>query len=696
MHLVAALVYWVIVVLWLAVLSTVCVSYLRNRSTFGATRLLLSVLAIDTSRNIIENLYFGLYFGAQYGLFPGAIVGVLGKPGLLIIPKLINVAAACVVLSLLLLRWLPMAMRERAKADNDVREKSTALTQEIEEHRRLFETSADLIVVTDRDRIVTRISHSCLVILGYRPDEVIGAYGGNFIRAPDLETLRQEMQLSIQGEAIRNFQTGFIHKDGRVVTLALTGVWSEQAQRFFLIGRDMTEREAAEEKLRQLAHFDQLTKLPNRTSLLRDLREMLIERTDRPRLVVSIAMFDLDGFKDINDTLGHATGDRLLEEVARRLSETAGASGQVYRLGGDEFFLILPGCRDPLVIARVVESFLRRVEERFEINGRGLFVAASAGIAIATAEVYDADELIANADLALYDAKAVGGRKYSLYMPSMRAKARARQEIDSELRRACSDNEFVLHFQPQLRMSDGAVVGAEALLRWKHPQRGLLAPAAFIDALVQSPAALEAGRWILQAACEAAASWRAKGLPPIRMGVNLFPAQFHDGMLLDDVKAVLGRTGLPADALELEITENIALGHDDGVLAALRMLRAIGVGLAFDDFGTGYASLSYLMRYPLTRIKIDRSFVQKIGEESALEDTAIVRSIITMGHNLNFEVTAEGVETLAQAAFLQAKKCDEVQGFLYSKPIPAKEFEDFLRGSSNVSASRNDLQSNAV
>lgn len=273
MSLIAALVYWVIIAIWLAVLTTVGVSYLRNRSTFGATRLLLTVLAIDTCRNIVENIYFGLYFGAQYGLFPGAIVGVLGKPGLLIIPKLVNVVAACVVLGLLLLRWLPMAMRERAKADSEVREKSNALNQEMEEHRRLFETSADMIVVTDRDRVVTRISHSCQVILGYYPDEVVGLSGGNFICPADLETLRLEMDLSIQGEAIRNFQTHFVHKSGHVVPLALTGVWSEQAQRFFLIGRDMSEREAAEEKLRQLAHFDQLTTLPNRTSLLRDLRD---------------------------------------------------------------------------------------------------------------------------------------------------------------------------------------------------------------------------------------------------------------------------------------------------------------------------------------------------------------------------------------------------------------------------------------
>jgi diguanylate cyclase (GGDEF)-like protein/PAS domain S-box-containing protein len=578
-------------------------------------------------------------------------------------------------------------MRERAKADSEVREKSSALAQEIEEHRRLFEASADLIVVTNQERVITRISHSCENILGYRPDQVVGRYGGEFVCTAELETLRHEMHLSIHGEAIRNFRTRFLHRDGRVIPLALTGVWSEQAQRFFLIGRDMTEREAAEERLRQLAHFDQLTKLPNRTSLLRDLKAIVQPGVGSQPYPVAIAIFDLDGFKDINDTLGHATGDRLLEEVARRFNEMA--PDQVYRLGGDEFLLIIKDCGDPSAITKVVGSLLTRIEDRIHIAGRELFVGASAGIAIAPVEGLDADELVADADLALYEAKAAGGHRFSLFAPAMRAKATARQEIDAELRRACSDREFVLHFQPQLRLSDGAVVGAEALLRWKHPRKGLLAPGAFIDALVQSPAALEAGKWILQSACEAAAEWRAKDLPPVRIGVNLFPAQFHNGMLLEDVKNVLWSTGVPPEALELEITENIALGNDDEVLASLRTLHAIGVGLAFDDFGTGYASLSYLMRYPLTRIKIDRSFVQKIGENAAVEDTAIVRSIITMGHNLGFAVTAEGVETRAQATFLQAKKCDEVQGFLYAKPIPAADFEDFLRQS--LSSGTSDL-----
>jgi len=556
MSLAAALIYWVIIALWLAVLTTVCVAFFRNPRTFGAVRLLLSVIVVDTIRNIIENLYFGLYFGGQYGLFPASVVGVLGNPNYLILPKVMNVVAASAVFGLLVLRWLSLASKERADADATVREKMEALNQ--------------------------------------------------------------------------------------------------------------------------LAHFDQLTGLPNRVSLREDIDTILRERAGDPAHPITVAMLDLDGFKDVNDTLGHSVGDRLLQEVARRLTSVLGET-RVYRLGEHEFVLVLEKCGDPLVASDVVETILKRLTAQFDLDGHQLFVAANVGLAIAPAHGSNVDDLLANADLALYDTKAAGSRSCRLYVPTLRARAKHRRELDTELRRACANQEFVLYFQTQVRSSDGAVIGAEALLRWHHPERGILAPGAFIDALGESAVAIETGRWILTDACKTAACWRAKGLPPIRMGVNLFPAQFRNGSLLLDVEQALSESGLPPDALELEITENIALGREEGTLAPLKALRARGVGIAFDDFGTGYASLSYLTRYPLTRIKIDRSFIQKIGEQSAAEDTAIVRSIIVMGRNLGLEVIAEGVETTAQADFLKAEGCPELQGFLFSKPLPANAFEHYLR-----------------
>jgi diguanylate cyclase (GGDEF)-like protein/PAS domain S-box-containing protein len=678
MSLTAALIYWVIIALWLAVLTTVSVAFVRNPRTFGAVRLLLSVIVVDTVRNIIENLYFGLYFGGQYGLFPAAIVGVLGNPSYLILPKVMNVVAASAVLWLLVLRWLPQASNERAEADTDIQVKTEALNQETEERRRLFETSLDLIIVTDRTGNFRRVSPSSFATLGYLPEEMIGHKGADFIHPSDLEAARREMQLARTGQHMSNFETRYVHKSGRIVPLAWSGVWSEPEQKHFFFGRDMTERKAAEEQLRQLAHFDQLTGLPNRVSLQEDIEKILKERAGDPARAITVAMVDLDGFKDVNDTLGQPIGDRLLQEVARRLTSVSNEA-RVYRLGGDEFVLLLDRCGDPLVATDLVETILKRLTAQFDLDGHQLFVTATVGLAIAPPHGSNVDDLLANADLALYDAKASGGRSCRLYVPSLRARAMHRRELDTELRRACADQEFVLYFQPQVRSSDGTVVGAEALLRWHHPERGILAPGAFIDALCKSAVATETGRWILMTACKTAASWRAKGLPPIRIGVNLFPVQFRNGALQQDVEHALRESGLPPEALELEITENIALGREEGTLSPLKALRAKGIGIAFDDFGTGYASLSYLTRYPLTRIKIDRSFIQKIGAQSAAEDTAIVRSIIVMGRNLGLEVIAEGVETTAQAEFLRAEGCHELQGFLYSKPLPADAFEHYLR-----------------
>jgi EAL domain-containing protein (putative c-di-GMP-specific phosphodiesterase class I) len=314
------------------------------------------------------------------------------------------------------------------------------------------------------------------------------------------------------------------------------------------------------------------------------------------------------------------------------------------------------------------------------INDQALHLGGSAGIAIAPQHGRKVEELIANADLALYQAKSNGGRTYRLFMPILRAQAEARRGLDIELRRAYAENEFEIYFQPEIRLTDNAVVGAEALLRWRHPERGVRAPWAFIETLANSPIAPDVGRWIVHAACEKAAAWRAAGLPLGRIGVNLFAAQLHDEGLLKDIEAALRQSGLPGEALELEVTESVALNSEDAI-EQLRKLGARGVKLAFDEFGTGYASLSYLTRFPLSRIKIDSSFVQNITADA--EHAAIVRSLIAIAHNLGLTVIAEGVETDAQAAFLLREGCEEVQGFLYAKPLPAGEFEAYLRARQN-------------
>jgi diguanylate cyclase (GGDEF)-like protein len=396
-----------------------------------------------------------------------------------------------------------------------------------------------------------------------------------------------------------------------------------------------------------------------------------------PRL--SLALIDLDDFKTINDTLGQTAGDEVLKVIGKRLTNVADDRCRIYRVAGDEFVALSERCADPLVITQTVDELLRSIAEPIEVGGQRLFVGASAGVAIAPAHGKSPDELIASADLALQEAKTSGGGSQHMFVPMLRVQAQARRVLDLEMRRAFGDQEFEVFFQPQVRLTDGVIVGAEALLRWRHPEKGIVAPGAFIDALSKNAISREVGRWVLHTACTQAALWQRYSREGLRMGVNIFPSQFQESILVEDVEKALHLSKLPATLLEIEITENIALRHDDELLAPLVRLRDEGVRLAFDDFGTGYASLSYLRRYPLNRIKIDRSFVQKIEDERG-QDAAIVRSIIAMAHNLGLEVIAEGVETDHQAEFLKREQCDEAQGYLYGRPVPAAEFERLLAG----------------
>jgi diguanylate cyclase (GGDEF)-like protein/PAS domain S-box-containing protein len=542
----------------------------------------------------------------------------------------------------------------------------------------IIDASPVAIVCCDINRNTVIWNRSAEAMFGYSAHEVMGR-PTNLRRSPcdDPQSLSEQ---AMEGETLRNVETARVRKDGSLIHLRISAApmynpdgTVRGVARTYL---DVTESKRAEDQLLRLAHYDPLTGLPNRLSLQKELGRLLAGSDRSP---VAIALFDLDGFKDVNDTLGHSTGDQLLIEVCQRFVEIADGldrPAKVCRLGGDEFVVIVPDCGDPRVIAEIVDTILKRLSEPFDINGNILHVGSSAGIAIAPNDAEQADDLIANADLALYQAKADGGKVYRFFLPALRARAQARRGLGIELRRAFACGELELHYQPQVRLSDNAVIGAEALLRWRHPERGLVAPAAFIDALAESSIAAEVGTWIIRCACAETARWRALGLQLDRIAVNLFPAQARSVALVADVEAALRAAALPPDCLELEITENAALiGEAPG--ATLQKIDELGVKLAFDDFGTGYASLTYLTRFPVWRIKIDRGFVARITDSP--EDAAMVRSLIAMAHNLGLSVIAEGVETEAQAAFLLKEYCEEAQGFLYAKPLPAAEFEAYLK-----------------
>jgi diguanylate cyclase (GGDEF)-like protein/PAS domain S-box-containing protein len=540
----------------------------------------------------------------------------------------------------------------------------------------VIDASPVAIVCSDHDRRIMLWSRAAEQMFGHSAAETVGQRT-KLVPPEGVAHSQALFDRAMGGETLRDVQATRMRKDGSLVEVriaaarmhdvdgAVRGVaWAYE---------DITDRKRAEEQLEHLAHFDQLTGLPNRLSLQRELRHLL--ESGASARATSVALFDLDGFKDVNDTLGHSVGDQLLIEVGRRLAAVADDRARVCRLGGDEFVAIVPGCGDPRAVGDIIDRMLRRLGEPFEISDHVLHVGGSAGIAIAPNDGTNADELLANADLALYRAKADGGRGYRFFLPALRAQAQARRELGGELRRAFAQHEFELYFQPQVRLADEAVVGAEALLRWHHPVRGILGPGAFIEALAESPMAQDVGAWILQTACRNAAAWRAAGLALGRIGVNLFPSHLHSASFIHDVDGVLRGTGLPAEVLELEITENVALNYEDPA-SSLHQLHDRGVQLAFDDFGTGYASLSYLTRFPLSRIKIDRCFVSRMNEDG--RDAAIVRSLIAMAHNLGLSVIAEGVESEAQAAFLRAEQCDEAQGFLFAKPLTAGAFAAYL------------------
>jgi diguanylate cyclase (GGDEF)-like protein/PAS domain S-box-containing protein len=535
------------------------------------------------------------------------------------------------------------------------------------------------IVCSDLERRIALWNPAAEKLYGYTAEEAIGT--SVQIVPPDGQVASFEMyQRARNGETIRGEEVLRQRKDGSLVHVkvaaapmyspegAIRGVaWAHQ---------DITERKKAQAQLERLAHFDPLTGLPNRLSLQKVLGRLLAGAGSKRS--IAVALFDLDSFKDVNDTLGHSVGDQLLVEVGQRFVEATKerTKVQVFRLGGDEFVLVVPECGDPRVIGEIVDAVLNRLAQNFEINEHCVRAGGSAGIAIAPNDGATVDELLANADLALYQAKSNGGRTRRFFLPVYRAQVQARRALDLELTRAYAEKELEIYFQPEIRLIDGAVVGAEALLRWRHPEHGILMPGAFIESLATNAIALDVGRWIIHTACQKAAAWRAMGLSPGRIGINVFPPQFQGDVLLHAIEEALRETNLPPESIEIEITENSTLNHDDAA-ATLQKLHEQRISIAFDDFGTGYASLSYLTRFPLSRIKIDRSFVGKIIEDT--DAAAIVRSLIVMAHNLGLEVIAEGVETQAQAEFLLGEGCEEAQGFLYGAPLSAIDFEKYLR-----------------
>jgi diguanylate cyclase (GGDEF)-like protein len=426
-----------------------------------------------------------------------------------------------------------------------------------------------------------------------------------------------------------------------------------------------------------MAHHDALTDLPNRV-LLYDRIGRQMAQTRRNQRVMALLFIDLDRFKNVNDSLGHQAGDRLLQAVARRLIGCVRDADTVARLGGDEFVVVLSEINSPEDAANVAQKVLEALSQPFRIADQDLHITPSVGICTFPRDGEDVETLMRNADIAMYHAKEMGRNNYQFFTAEMNATAHQRLALENDLRRALERSEFILHYQPQLDLKTGEIVGFEALVRWRHPDRGMVPPSQFIPVAEDTGLISRLGEWVLQQACAQAAEWQKAGYAHLQVAVNLSAQQFRREDIAETVARALEHTGLPAARLELEITESVMIQQPEQAVVKFGQLNAMDVQLSIDDFGTGYSSLSYLKRFPIDKLKIDQSFVRDISTDP--DDAAIVTAIIAMAHSLGLEVIAEGVETAEQLAFLKVLGCDKAQGYYFSRPVPAQEFLNLLRG----------------
>ncbi|GED12683.1 sensor domain-containing protein [Aneurinibacillus migulanus] len=510
--------------------------------------------------------------------------------------------------------------------------------------------------------------------LGLTTDKTYGKTATEVFPPETAEILISNYERAFQGEKMtysyrfkgRDFQTSLspIIEEGRIIEII--GSTSE-----------ITELKRAEETIRKMAYLDPLTNLANRRMFTEDLSEALHE-AEASSHEVAVMFLDLDRFKQINDTLGHTVGDLLLQAVADRLRIQSKENCRIYRLGGDEFVVLLPHIGDETDAERIAEHILDLFHTPFKLGHYELFATCSIGISTYPFAGEDIESLMKNADTAMYSAKSSGRNAYRLYTPEMNEEYDEHLQIEVHLRKAIERNELQLYYQPKVDTSSGQLKGMEALLRWVHPELGFVSPAKFIPIAEDTGLIIAIGEWVLRTACKQNKQWIETGYMPLPVSVNVSALQFQQPTFVDKVRSVLRETGLDPCYLELEITENSMINDVEENIATLLRLREMGVYISIDDFGTGYSSLSYLKRFPIHALKIDQSFVRDVVADK--DNAAIVKAVIDMAHHLKLKLVAEGVEDEATLSFLQSERCDEVQGYFFSRPVPAEEFERILSG----------------
>ena len=566
------------------------------------------------------------------------------------------------------------AALERARTDAE------AVAQELRLYANAFHSSGQAMLITDSANRILDVNAAFSEQTGYALGEVLGNDPRLLASEKTPAEVYAEMWQALQEKSHWSGELWDRRKTGEVYPTwtSVSAIRDAAGAVLFYIASysDISERKANEARIDYLAHHDPLTGLINRYNLENRLDQALLS-AHRDRCGVAVMFIDLDRFKTINDTLGHHVGDLLLIEVARRLRETVRESDIVARLGGDEFIVVLTSISDEMVAAPLGEKILRTLGQPYVLEGKQLHSSPSIGIAVYPADGEDRTTLMKNADTAMYHAKELGRNNVQYFTPAMNAAVSERLSLENDLHRALRNGELTLHYQPQVRAGDGTSFGVEALARWSHPVLGDISPLRFVPIAEESGLIETLGNWVIEEACRQLAAWRAEGIAGIRMAVNLSAQQLRSPSLVASVAALLKRHGLQGADLELEITESAAMENPAQAIVRLQALRDLGVELAIDDFGTGYSSLAYLKRLPIQVLKLDRTFVRDI--ETDPSDAEISAATLALAHNLGLKVVAEGVETEAQRAYLNQHGCDFMQGYLFSRPLPAAEVAAFLR-----------------
>jgi diguanylate cyclase (GGDEF)-like protein/PAS domain S-box-containing protein len=561
---------------------------------------------------------------------------------------------------------------------NDVTERrmaEEALRESEARYRLMAENSTDMISRTSNRGVLLYASDACRRLLGYEPSELVGRSFYDFVFDADRDEVRHLSSL-IHESGPTTFAYRVEKKDGSLIWFETTSrsvrdVFTGKIREIVGVSRDVTERKRVEEQIEYQAYHDALTGLPNRR-LFRDRLTVALAHARRMKHPLAVMFLDLDRFKVVNDTLGHSTGDELLKTVGTRLQSSLREEDSIARMGGDEFTILLADLKTTDDSAKIAQKVLDTVAQPLKIDGTELFVTTSIGIALFPSDGDTAEALLANADHAMYRAKDAGRNSYQMFTPAMNNRALERLSLENDLRHALDRGELVLHYQPQINIASGRVTGVEALLRWNRPGFGLVGPKDFIPIAEETQLIVPIGEWVLREACRQAVEWQSDRPSGFRMAVNLSPRQFQHSDLPHVIAAALELSGIAPHDLELEITESLAMQNTTRTIATLQRLREMGVQIAIDDFGTGHSSLNYLRSFPIDSVKIDQEFVQEI--EGSEADRAIVSAVIGMARGLRLRVTAEGVETESQLAFLREQGCEDVQGFLFGEPVPASAF----------------------